>query len=152
VANKASCSPQFGQGTALVFGRTSLRPSRRMPRPGVRFTGPIARSSQCPMICSTSYPPIDFMQAGQPAAAPCPISTVGSPLTIVFGGGNGMIAPGSMTISPIQAAGLPPIRVTPVPLGGPGVVTPGPWGVPLHAGGGAFGMGHVCWSVMRHAG
>src|SRR5580704_12419618 len=120
-----------------------------------------ANPKQCVVFCvrhleSVPEPGIlGYVQGapgGHPPPPPCPINTVGSPLTIVFGGGSGMIAPGSMTISPIQAAGLPPIRVTPVPLGGPGVVTPGPWGVPLQAGGGAFGMGHVCWSVMRHAG
>ena len=63
-----------------------------------------------------------------------------------------MMAPGSITMSPRQAAGLPPISVTPVPPPPPGVVTPGPWGVPEQAGGGAFGIGHVCWSVSRHAG
>jgi hypothetical protein len=31
-------------------------------------------------------------------------------------------------------------------------VIPGPCGVPEHAGGGAFGIGQVCWSVIRQAG
>src|SRR5687768_10961437 len=71
---------------------------------------------------------------------------------MVFGGGSGTRAPGSITMSPMQAAGLPPIRVTPVPPPPPGVVIPGPCGVPEQAGGGAFGIVQVCWSVSRQAG
>ena len=62
----------------------------------------------------------------------------------VVGWGSGTSAPGSITMSPRQAAGLPPIKVTPVPPPPPGVVMPGPCGVPEHAGGGAFGIGQVC--------
>jgi hypothetical protein len=35
--------------------------------------------------------------------------TVGFPFTIVFGGGSGMSACGSVTMSPMHAAGFPPI-------------------------------------------
>ena len=82
--------------------------------------------------------------AGAPPLPPCPINTVISPDTMLFGGGKGIIAFGSITISPRHAAGLPPISVTPVPPPPPGVVMPGPCGKPSHAGGGAFGMVHVC--------
>src|SRR5437867_8415172 len=71
---------------------------------------------------------------------------------MLFGGGSGIRAPASIEMSPMQAAGLPPIRVIPVPPPPPGVVIPGPWGVPVHTGGGAFGIGHVCWSPILHAG
>jgi hypothetical protein len=82
-----------------------------------------------------------------------PIKTVGSPGgMILFRGGNGTIAPGSVTKSPTRAAGLPPMRTIPDPPSGTAVVIPGPCGVPEHTGGGALGIGHVCWSPMRHAG
>src|SRR5688500_14909141 len=45
-----------------------------------------------------------------PPPPPIPMSTVNSPTAIVLGGGSGMSAPGSITISPTRAAGLPPIR------------------------------------------
>ena len=62
------------------------------------------------------------------------------------------MAPGSMTMSPTRAAGFPPIRQMPLPPSGTGVVTPGPCGVPEQAGGGALGIGQVCWSPIRQAG
>jgi hypothetical protein len=88
-----------------------------------------------------------------PPPPPIPIRTVNSPFTIVFGGGRGMRAPGSITMSPARAAGCPPIMTMPLPPSGMGVTfEEGPCGVPVHAGGGAFGIGQVCTSVMRHAG
>src|SRR5262245_49743389 len=61
-----------------------------------------------------------------PPPPPIPMSTVNSPTTMLFGGGSGTKAPGSMTMSPTRAAGLPPIRTMPEPPSGTGVVTPGP--------------------------
>lgn len=47
-------------------------------------------------------------------------------MTMLLGGGKGIKAPGSMTMSPIRAAGLPPIKQMPDPPSGIGVVMPGP--------------------------
>lgn len=55
-------------------------------------------------------------------------------------------------MSPKHAPGLPPIIVTPSPPPPPGPVIPGPCGAPSQAGGGALGIGHVCWSPIRQAG
>ena len=71
---------------------------------------------------------------------------------MLLGGGSGIIAPGSVTISPSRAAGFPPISTIPDPPSGIAAVIPGPCGVPEQAGGGALGMGQVCWSPIRHAG
>src|SRR4029453_18031602 len=51
------------------------------------------------------------VQVGQPAPPPpppppMPISTVNSPTAMLFGGGRGMMAPGSMTMSPTRAGGF----------------------------------------------
>src|SRR3989442_15497835 len=80
----------------------------------------------------------------QPPPPPIPISTVNSPTTILFGGGSGTSACGSVTRSPTRAAGFPSISTTPVPPSGIGAVIPGPCGAPSHTGGGAFGIVQVC--------
>jgi len=77
------------------------------------------------------------------------INTVGTPGKMGLMGGNGTTAAGSLTLSLVRQAGIPPISTVTEPGG---MVTPGPWGVPGPAGGGAFTMGQVCVSPTRQAG
>ena len=64
-------------------------------------------------------------------------------------GSGGTTAPGSLTLSLVRQAGIPPTSTVTEPGG---MVMPGPWGVPGPAGGGALTMGHVCVSPTRQAG